>query len=278
MGGRGNLRRCALLTALLALLLRPATAQAAQPQFRFTLLADGAGEAVVQPGDVITLTLRLERTDSDERYAMYAMQDEVVYDPAFLRPVQEGALTADGVRTADVPAADGLRACVFSFVSFDGGAEWPADVTVAMVQFRVVGESGASALVNRHFLVSCQNGRETYEAAAVDAAVAVSEQCTVRFESNGGTPLLSRVVSRGETIARPGDPLREGYRLTGWYTDAALTDPWDFDSDRVTVNMTLYAGWEAEPMPRKGVSPWWALLLMPAAAGALWMGRARKKQ
>lgn len=276
MSRQRKLRRCALLAALLTLLL-PTPAQAAQPQFRFILSVDGADEAAVQPGDVVTLTLRLKRTDSGERYTMYAMQDEVVYDPAFLQPVQDSALTADGVRTADVPAGGGLRACVFSFVSFDGGADWPADVTVAMLQLRVTGESGVSALVNRNFLVSCQNGRETYDTSAVDAAVTVSERCTVRFESNGGTPLLSQFVSRGETISRPDDPLREGYRLTGWFADEALTDPWDFDSDRVTANMTLYAGWEAETAPRQSTSPRWALLLLPAAAAALWACKTHKK-
>jgi uncharacterized repeat protein (TIGR02543 family) len=30
----------------------------------------------------------------------------------------------------------------------------------------------------------------------------------------------------------------------GWYTDIDLQNPWDFDSDRVQGNMTLYAKWE----------------------------------
>lgn len=44
-------------------------------------------------------------------------------------------------------------------------------------------------------------------------------------------------------IAQPDD---DGYRLTGWYKDAACAeaDRWNFDTDTVTANTILYAKWE----------------------------------
>lgn len=42
----------------------------------------------------------------------------------------------------------------------------------------------------------------------------------------------------------PVEPSRPGYRLTGWFTEDG--ELWDFDSP-VTENMTLYAGWTADP-------------------------------
>lgn len=67
---------------------------------------------------------------------------------------------------------------------------------------------------------------------------------TVSFESNGGTavaPLLD--VAEGATIAAPSAPTRDGYTFAGWYTDSALTTLWNFDSDVVNNDITLYANW-----------------------------------
>ena len=167
--------RAALLAAVLLTFLLPVTAWAEEgPQFQFVLSVDGETEEQVQSGDTVTAALHLERTDSDGGFAMYAMQDEVVYDPAFLQLLPENIMTADGVRTADVAAADGCRACYFSFVAFDGAANWEADTVVALFQFKVVGEDGASTLRSRNFLVSREDGRERYAASSADAAVVVS--------------------------------------------------------------------------------------------------------
>ena len=43
--------------------------------------------------------------------------------------------------------------------------------------------------------------------------------------------------------------MREGMHLEGWYKDINLTERWDFDTDKVTGNMTLYAKWAAGDPP-----------------------------
>ena len=51
----------------------------------------------------------------------------------------------------------------------------------------------------------------------------------------------------GETIDPPdAQPVREGYIFGGWFKDEACTDEWDFDSNEVNSNITLYAKWTAE--------------------------------
>ena len=42
----------------------------------------------------------------------------------------------------------------------------------------------------------------------------------------------------------------------GWYADEALTIPWDFDTDLVEGNMTLYAKWSANPSTNKTRGTW----------------------
>ena len=50
-------------------------------------------------------------------------------------------------------------------------------------------------------------------------------------------------VADGETVARPADPVCEGWTFLGWYTDTQLTQEFDF-STPVTADMTLYAKWQ----------------------------------
>jgi uncharacterized repeat protein (TIGR02543 family) len=68
---------------------------------------------------------------------------------------------------------------------------------------------------------------------------------TVTFNSAEGTPApaAQSVASGGKAVAPSPVPLREGYVLEGWYTEAAGTNPWDFAAGTVTANITLYAKW-----------------------------------
>ncbi|QIK57066.1 LPXTG cell wall anchor domain-containing protein [Erysipelothrix sp. HDW6A] len=72
------------------------------------------------------------------------------------------------------------------------------------------------------------------------------ETYTVSFVSNGGTAVLPITdVTKGSTIASPANPSKGGYTFAGWYTDAAFTTAWNFVTDTVTSNITLYAKWSA---------------------------------
>ncbi len=66
---------------------------------------------------------------------------------------------------------------------------------------------------------------------------------TVIYDTQGGSSVAASHPVQGGKLLKPADPEREGYRFTGWYTDAACTVAWDFD-DPVNADMTLYAGWE----------------------------------
>lgn len=66
---------------------------------------------------------------------------------------------------------------------------------------------------------------------------------TVTYDTQGGSSVAASHPVQGGKLLKPADPEREGYRFTGWYTDAACTVAWDFD-DPVNADMTLYAGWE----------------------------------
>ena len=75
-----------------------------------------------------------------------------------------------------------------------------------------------------------------------------STSFTVAFDARGGAPVPdTQTVADGGTAARPGSlPVRAGYRFTGWFTEPACQNEWDF-STPVTADLTLYAGWD--PLP-----------------------------
>ncbi|MBM7871303.1 putative repeat protein (TIGR02543 family) [Clostridium pascui] len=72
---------------------------------------------------------------------------------------------------------------------------------------------------------------------------------TVNFVSNGGTQVGNQSVKSGEKASLPDGMYREGYDFIGWYTDAALTNPFDFNS-AVSSDITLYAKWDI----KKGIT------------------------
>ncbi|MGR6541907.1 InlB B-repeat-containing protein [Paenibacillus tundrae] len=70
---------------------------------------------------------------------------------------------------------------------------------------------------------------------------------TVTFHTDGGTTIQALEVNNGEMLSRPSDPVRTGYTFTGWYSDIARSQPFDFATATVNADMTLYAGWTLIP-------------------------------
>lgn len=76
-----------------------------------------------------------------------------------------------------------------------------------------------------------------------------SAQYSVELDPNyyvdGGNS--TQTVSSGkklDTSELTGFPARNGYDFIGWFKDKGLTEKWDEDKDRITADMTLYAGWD----------------------------------
>lgn len=71
---------------------------------------------------------------------------------------------------------------------------------------------------------------------------------TVTFDSKGGSSVESQRIMEGNPVRRPDLPIYAGYNFNGWYKDEATTDDlWNFDTDRVQSDLTLYAGWQPIP-------------------------------
>ena len=66
---------------------------------------------------------------------------------------------------------------------------------------------------------------------------------TVTFDTLGGSSVPAQIVKRGARVRQPDDPTREGFEFEGWCKDAAGNNQWDFYSDTVVKDITLYAKW-----------------------------------
>jgi uncharacterized repeat protein (TIGR02543 family) len=67
---------------------------------------------------------------------------------------------------------------------------------------------------------------------------------TVTFNANGGTPVpVVQTVPGGGKATIPPPMTKANYDPGGWYKEIDLTTPWNFDTDTVTGNITLYAKW-----------------------------------
>lgn len=65
-------------------------------------------------------------------------------------------------------------------------------------------------------------------------------------------------IKPNSLMAKPQDPVKEGYKFEGWYNDEELTTPFDFNSP-ITKDIKLYAKWsviEEEPEEKQEDKPY----------------------
>ena len=71
----------------------------------------------------------------------------------------------------------------------------------------------------------------------------------VTFNSNGGSEVLPQLkIMEGNLVTEPAKPTKDNDTFLGWFRDQELTTPWDFDTDTMSADLVLYAGWET-PIP-----------------------------
>ena len=74
---------------------------------------------------------------------------------------------------------------------------------------------------------------------------------TVTFDPANGGAVFTADVPDGDAVAKPVDPVRDGFTFTGWTLDGAA---YDFAA-AVTGDITLVAGWDEVAVPPTTVPP-----------------------
>lgn len=77
-------------------------------------------------------------------------------------------------------------------------------------------------------------------------------KCNVTFAMNGhGDAPAAQTVYTGGKLEKVADPTDPDYTFDGWYTDAALTNPFDIKNDTISHDTVLYAKWKVIPVAAK---------------------------
>ena len=66
---------------------------------------------------------------------------------------------------------------------------------------------------------------------------------TLIFDTNGGSVVATQNLIYNEKAVNPTAPTKAGHTLAGWYKEATFTNEWNFTTDVVKENTTLYAKW-----------------------------------
>lgn len=65
---------------------------------------------------------------------------------------------------------------------------------------------------------------------------------TISFNTDGANTIQNQIIEKDGTISKPTDPIKEGYKFIGWYSNGTL---FDFNT-KITSNIELTAKWEKE--------------------------------
>lgn len=78
---------------------------------------------------------------------------------------------------------------------------------------------------------------------AINTSYSLSDCIKVNFVTNGAGTVDSEILLGSGYAKEPDRLQKKNYYFTGWYTDAACTQKYNFNS-KVTKDLTLYAGWK----------------------------------
>jgi hypothetical protein len=106
------------------------------------------------------------------------------------------------------------------------------------------------------FVPQSQNIINAYKTAPVWKDFGYINPSTVTFDAQNGNNPTTRLVSYGDTVAKPVDPIRVGFIFDGWYRPSAVGDVvnWDF-STAVRSEIILFAAWKTSTSVLGQTSP-----------------------
>lgn len=236
MKANTNRRICLLLVCIILIGNLPVTALADTGRYTISLPED----IHVEPGNSVSVPVEVGHTSEATSYNAFDVS--ITYDPSVLK------LTTKHISGMSVVAKNGIVQ-VLRY-----GNDLPVGTTSFSLTFEAV-STGETKIRVRKAKVGIQETAYCQDASDAvvlnDMTVAIHSDCLVNFDSMGGSMVPSQKVSYGNRIRRPSDPTRDGYSFAGWFTDKNGRDHWDFESDTVSGNMTLYAKWysDAESPP-----------------------------
>ena len=141
--------------------------------------------------------------------------------------------------TPTLTVAGGMQSAASLDLTVSANAPGGSGVTVTVTK----DGQDAGTVQNGSYTVT-STGIYTFTA-TTGAGLSATQKVTVHsivFE-NDSAPYETHLVLSDGKVTEPAKPTKDGYTFAGWYREVACMTPWNFGSDEVTGNITLYAKW-----------------------------------
>jgi uncharacterized repeat protein (TIGR02543 family) len=198
-----------------------------------------------------TFDVKLNVTSSDQAYFndFYA---ELSYDKDLVeyagKKTDTGYEAVDGYSiTKEVSDTDSAEKLIIKKVGNDNiPVSTNPDLTL---QFKAiaVGDEAKFTLSYAKMDIADNANQDAQIANGGEVTVNITEPTvyyTVTFDANDhGTAPASQTVENGNMALDPGELTAEGWSFGGWYKEKECTTSWNFETDTVTEDVTLYAKW-----------------------------------
>ncbi|WP_041668492.1 InlB B-repeat-containing protein [Acetobacterium woodii] len=80
---------------------------------------------------------------------------------------------------------------------------------------------------------------------------------TVSFDAMGGSAVLAQQIDYDTYATTPETPSRDGFVFKGWFKESACTNAWNFETEKITGDVTIFAKWEEGiPGPEVPLNDW----------------------
>ncbi len=151
--------------------------------------------------------------------------------------------TSGDPKTASISVSNSVSFVTESdIVKNDAGATvsfYGTDSTFSAIESGSVNlTAGTETIV--YIKITAKNGTELYYHITINR----EGNYIVTFDSKGGSTVSDQTnATTGSTVTAPESPTKTGYTFGGWYKEDTCTNVWNFSTDTVFGNTTLYAKW-----------------------------------
>lgn len=130
----------------------------------------------------------------------------------------------------------------FIIIWNDGSTTGPINILNGLSTYTWIGATRGKSYT---FTIKSTNdfGSSNDSISSTSVTIPTLSTWTVTFNTNGGSAVSNITAENSYTITKPSDPTKLGYDFNNWYKEVSLTNIWDFATDIVTSNTTLYAKW-----------------------------------
>lgn|GEM_PF-3543426 len=199
-------------------------------------------------GDIVKVAIK-----SQSEAQIFGIQFDIKYDPSVLQ-INSGMVAQGNYEIWVAPTEDAEPGVLTYAMTNSTPDKSVSTIDIGVISFKAL-KAGTTA-INLSNIKAIDdsaslddsnriNNNTTYQL-SIDVNSNPTGKYTVTFDSQGGSavPSLNNVTS-GSKVSAPTAPTRAGYTFGGWFKESGCTSVWNFSSDTVTNNLTIYAKWTA---------------------------------